>query len=124
MPLSKARPITRPCSTADARTISPALPPQPKPICETTRSVAPMRRVFMIQQQNSRPPARRRKGMRCKPGRKKTLAFNDARRLQTSIAQDFAEHVVCAFHLDADDHVFALLRIGRGERNGLHLHRR
>src|SRR4051794_19185430 len=99
--------MTRSCSAAVPRTIRPALPPQPNPICDATRSVSPMRLVFMVSRWSGRPSA-----------------FDDARRLQAAVAQDFAEHVTRASELDARDHVIALARIGRGKRNGLHLHRR
>src|SRR5712691_6365178 len=48
MPSSTARSTTRRCSVGLPRTMSPAFPPQPKPISETRNSVFPTCRYSMI----------------------------------------------------------------------------
>src|SRR5882724_4720412 len=48
MPSSIARSTTRRCSAGLPRTISPALPPQPKPISETRSSVLPTCRYSTV----------------------------------------------------------------------------
>src|SRR5262245_49655101 len=48
MPSSTARSTTRRCSSGLPRTISPAFPPQPKPISETRSSVLPTWRYSTV----------------------------------------------------------------------------
>src|SRR5262249_29592961 len=48
MPSSTARSTTRRCSAGLPRTMSPAFPPQPKPISETRSSVFPICRYSTV----------------------------------------------------------------------------